>query len=81
MLQPAMVRPPYDFKTGNELGVPVGRINIGKHVGRLYFIMSEQKTILVISEEAIKDKSIIFGVESGFGGVTEIRRIDDDEPA
>lgn len=40
------------------LPIPLGRIHVGNHIGRLCFLPSG-KTALIVSAEAIKDGSIV----------------------
>jgi hypothetical protein len=56
----------WNFRNNTEMPTPIGRIHIGEHVGRWYYHVSEGKTILVISRDALEDGSIIISGYSQF---------------
>jgi hypothetical protein len=62
-----------EFESGNYLPTEVSRIHIGEHIGRLYFDRITDKTILVLSESAKDDGSIVWGKPvgqmTGFGAI------------
>lgn len=67
---------PWDFPTDSEMGQPIGRIHIGKHVGRLYMIRSTGEIVLTLSEDAKTDGSILWGPSylglTGFGTLEKV---------
>lgn len=60
---------PGDFESDEVGSLHLGRLNLGGHIGRLEFTPSG-KLIMIISEEAIKDGSIVlhdFNSVIGYG--------------
>lgn len=49
---------PGDFESGEISSLHLGRLNLGGHIGRLEFTQNG-KLIMIISEEAVKDGSIV----------------------
>lgn len=48
----------YDLEREKYLPIPLGRLHIGDHIGRLFF-SPEGKTILFVDKCAIEDGSIV----------------------
>ena len=59
----------WNFAEEREMPTPIGRIHIGDHVMRLFYHVSEGKTVALLTQSAVDDGSLILSEPLAMSGL------------